>query len=298
MPPKKLGRGLSALLSKPADSAPAAEETTVPTDRFDLPVAEIRISPYQPRRDFKESELDELAASIAEHGVLQPVTVRRLPDDGYELIAGERRLRASQRAGLTTIPIRLIEASDEKALEVALIENIQRADLNAIEEAEGYQQLQEKFQLTQEQVAQRVGKARASVANTLRLLELAPDVRGLVSGGMLSVGHAKVLLAIKDAELQRIAAQRVIAEGLSVRATEQWVARHAAGNEKGKPSAKPRATTSDTDPQLRQLQEKIRERLGTQVNLRGAGGRGKIEIEYYNLDDLDRVLAVLGVSLD
>ena len=235
-----LGRGLGALIGQhpaPEPAKPAAETVVVAPhpaaaapragDRHVslLPVADIRRSPWQPRQTFDEEALKDLTASIRSHGVIQPLICRKAAAGGYELIAGERRLRAAQLAGLSQVPVVLIEAADRDAAEMALIENLQREDLDAIEEAEGYHTLAEKFNLTQQDVADRVGKARASVANSLRLLELPDEVKLLVGAGQLSVGHAKLLLALTDPKEQTLLSRKCVADGLTVRALERLLQR-------------------------------------------------------------------------
>ncbi len=291
-----LGRGLGALIQDtPPTESP--KETTAGVVR--VPLARIRPSPWQPRRRFAADALAELADSIRERGVLQPLLVRRV-GEGYELIAGERRFRAAAEAGLSEVPVILMEATDHEALELALVENLQRQDLNVIEEAEGYRALAEKFGLTQEDIARRVGKARASVANSLRLLNLPVSVRQFLSEGLLTSGHAKALLSLEiEAEQCRLAEQAV-RDGMSVRELERIVARIK------RAPRKPRESRSDIPANhLNRLSEALHQRFGTAVRVEpcrtlanGKKIKGSIQIDYYSNEDLDRVLGLLGVSGD
>lgn len=297
-----LGRGLNALLSgaspaapKPTDAPGAAGEPVrqVPLDR-------LRPCSFQPRRDFAPGELEELAASIREQGILQPLIVRP-QGDGWELIAGERRWRAARVAGLTEIPVLVREADDRAVLELALIENLQREDLNPIEEAEGYRQLADRFRLRQEDIAARVGKSRVAVANALRLLKLPDDLRAHVRQGRLSVGHAKVILGLESADQQALAADRILRENLNVRQTEDLVNRllrnrPAPGASGGK--GRPTAANTAGDPQLTAIEEKLQERFGTQVKLRYRKGRGSVELQFFSDDDLQRILDLLDIEID
>ena len=277
---RRLGRGLDYLLSG-SEEVDAAEV-------LELDVNRLRPNPFQPRREFPDEELEELAASIREHGVLQPVLVRAQGED-YELIAGERRLRACQRLGLPTVPAIVRVADDSQMLELALIENIQRENLDPIEEARAYASYVQRLDLTHEQVAQRLGKSRSSVANMIRLLDLPGDVQDSVSRGTLSMGHARALLALQDAERQRALAQRVEQEKLSVRDVERMV-REALSPKAS--SAAPR----EKSPHIADIERRLSERLGTRVTLRDRRGRGRIVIDYYTHEDLDRMLVVLEVG--
>lgn len=289
-----LGRGLGALIrDTPADrqeSAPGAESPMID-------VARIRPNPWQPRRIFSKEALDELAASIRERGVLEPLLVRKV-EDGYELIAGERRWRAAQEAGLAQVPARIIQATDQEALELALVENLQRADLNVMEEAEGYQALADKFGLTQDEISRRVNKARASVANTMRLLGLPQEIKKFIAEGLLSAGHAKVLLGVPAEARQCELAERVIKDGMSVRDLERIV-------EHSRLTPRKRRETRDDIPasHLAYLTDKLHQHFGTSVHIQPcrvlANGRkvkGSIQIDYYSIDDLSRVLELLGLS--
>ncbi len=297
-----LGRGLDALIKDgtTAKKKATTKKAAVPAPEagvFKVPVSKVVASPWQPRNTFDAEALSELVDSIKVHGVLQPLLVRAVGSK-FELIAGERRLRAAQAALLKTIPVLVVEASDEKALEIALIENLQREDLNAIEEAEGYAVLQKKFNLTQEQVAKQVGKARASVANTLRLLELSDRIRKHVAEGLLSVGHAKVLLAVDSEKEKELLAKRCIKEGLSVRMLEKIV------KKLGLPQKKPRAEKSDLPGDyLHTLSDELHQFFGTSVRImpsktltNGRKVKGSLEIDFHDNDELDRLLTLVGYS--
>lgn len=303
-PPKRraLGRGLSALLptaSQPSESreqevseaSPAIVPPPFPGAAskrvyFEAQIEEIHPSPEQPRKRFLEPELEELAQSVKTHGVIQPLIVRSRPEGGYYLIAGERRWRAAQRAGLHQVPVVVQEVAPKEAFERALVENLQRADLNAIEEAEAYSRLVEQFQYTQEEVAERVGKDRSTVTNSLRLLRLPMSVRAMVEDGNLSMGHARALLGLEsDAEIET-AARNVLRKKLSVRAVENLVklAREPAPS---KEASKPKKSAS-----VRDLENKLMKSLGAQVQIEEnkSGKGGRIEIRYIDLDDLERLL--------
>ncbi len=311
-----LGRGLGALLggnpgARPATPAtPAAPAAPAPTTTANpfvadnrervlrVKVGQIQPSPLQPRKDFTPEALQDLAASIKEQGIVQPLIVR---DRGahYELIAGERRWRASQLLGLTEVPVIVRDADDRSVLELALIENLQRENLNPMEEAIGYQQLISQFQLRQEDVATKVGKSRVAVANALRLLRLAPELQAYVRHGELSVGHAKVILSLPAADQQQFAAARVLKDSLSVRATEDLVTN--LQNPAAIVSTKSSGDTTSPagrDVHVVSLENKLRERFGTKVQLRYRKGKGALEIRFFNDDDLGRILEVLGVSAD
>ncbi len=267
-----LGRGLEALIPL-VKGEPGIVE---------IPLAEIRPSPFQPRKRFDDKKLDELAASVRAQGILSPVIVRQILG-GYELVAGERRLRAAERAGLERIPAVVREMSNTEMLEVALIENVQREDLNPIEEAEVYRRLIEEFGLTQEGMAARVGKDRASIANALRLLKLPHPIREDLIEGVMSAGHARALLGLESGDLQGKAREAVIRRGLSVRATELLVKRLKSG------SARDR-TIRRKAPGLAQAEEQLRRALATKVRITRRGQRGRIEVEFYSEDDLDRLV--------
>jgi ParB family chromosome partitioning protein len=276
---KALGRGLGALLSSDSTIDLGAEPSEVDLDSI-VP------GPMQPRTHFDEAALESLAESIRSHGIVQPLLVRR-KGDGYELVAGERRWRAAKLAGITRVPVVVKEVPDESLLEIALIENIQRENLNPIEEAQAYRKLIETVGLTQESLASRVGRDRSYITNYLRLLKLTDDVQQLVKEGRLSTGHARALLALNHPDLQRRIARQVIDGGLSVRVTEQLVQK--ASEEK--PARRP---PLPIDPNIKAAETKLRRALGTQVKiLQAADGKGKLEISFFNTRDLDRIYNLL-----
>lgn len=250
-------------------------------------------SPLQPRKHFSKEQLEELVDSIRQHGIIQPLIVRKV-NGKMELIAGERRWRASKQLGLKEVPIRVREATDHEVLEMALIENIQRKDLDPIEEAQGYVRLAKEFEMKQDIIAKRVGKSRASVANAMRLLELHPSIQDLVAQARLSVGHAKAILSIKDHETQRLAADQILKKSLTVRAAEK-LARDLAKPKKD--STPKQATTREADAVIQQIQTTLRERFATEVKLSHKPKKGKIELTYYGNDDLQRLLDLLGIQL-
>jgi ParB family chromosome partitioning protein len=256
----------------------------------------IRPCPFQPRKDFSPETLRELADSIKEQGIVQPLIVRER-DGHLELIAGERRWRAAQLLGLAEVPVILREADDRAVLELALIENLQRENLNPIEEAQGYAQLIEQFQLKQEEVAAKVGKSRAVVANALRLLKLPAALQTSIREGRLSVGHAKVILGLASETQQRIAFERILKEGLNVRQTEALVARLQA-REAGTATRTGPITPLTRDAHVADLENQLRERLGTKVHLRYAHGRGALEVAFFSDAELERILQVFGVKPD
>ncbi len=284
-----LGRGLDALLG--AASAPTTEndggntlEELAGKQLKILPVDVIQRGKYQPRRDMEPESLQELADSIRVQGVMQPITVRSISDKKYEIIAGERRWRATQIAGLDDIPVIIKNVNDETAIAMALIENIQREDLNPIEEAASLQRLQQEFDLTQQEVATAVGKSRSTVANLLRLMTLQEDVRRLLEHGDLEMGHARALLALNDVE-QSHGARTVVAKNLSVRQTEALV-RNLVEN-RGKP-----AVEKKIDPNIRQLQDDLSQKIGAKVQIsHTAKGKGKLVLNYNSLDELDGILS-------
>ncbi|HRF63545.1 MAG TPA: ParB/RepB/Spo0J family partition protein [Candidatus Competibacter sp.] len=280
-----LGRGLDALLGAGAairNQAPP--ESTFAEMLCSLPVEQIVRGRYQPRQDLREDTLQELADSIRVQGVVQPIVVRPSGEDCYELIAGERRWRAAQLAGLSEVPAVVREVSDRAAIAMALIENIQREDLNPLEEATALQRLIAEFELTHQQAAEAVGRSRAAVTNLLRLLELSEEVRRLVQDRKLDVGHARALLTLPHA-LQREAARQVLLRGLSARETEELV-RRLRQDDAAPASPKP------VDPNIRSLQENLSERLGARVQLRhDTSGKGRMVIHYNNLDELDGIIA-------
>lgn len=308
-----LGRGLSALLgggavaAKPAPSpvppspasSPVPAVPTAPGERVrHVTVASVRPCAFQPRKDFAADAIAELADSIKAQGIISPLIVRTR-GDGFELIAGERRWRAAQLAGLKEVPVIVREADDRAVLELALIENLQRENLNPIEEALGYAQLIEQFQLTQETAAAKVGKSRTVVANALRLLKLAPELQGYLRHGQLSVGHAKVILGLTGAAEQKLAAERVLKDGLNVRQTEDLVARlQQSSTQAPVKSANGGKPAPPRDVHVASLENRLQERFGTKVALRYRKGKGAVEIRFFNDDDLDRILQIAGVKID
>jgi ParB family chromosome partitioning protein len=296
MAKQALGKGLGALIKKSAASL-AADASIAPEDFKrvrDVPLDMVVPSPLQPRTQFVESPLDDLVESIRQHGIIQPLIVR-LVEGKFELIAGERRWRASRKLGLATVPIIEREASDRDVLEMALIENLQREDLNPMEEAAGYVRLAEEFSLKQDEIAARVGKSRASVANAMRLLGLHSDVQMLVAQGRLTVGHAKAVLAIKDQDTQLLIADQIIRRQLTVRATEKLTQSHLAEQTQGVGEAKKIPATRELDIHVRAITNRLREHLATHVAIQHSSKKGRIEIEYYGDDDLQRLLELLCI---
>jgi ParB family transcriptional regulator, chromosome partitioning protein len=286
-----LGRGLDAIL--PAEGAVPEDGVALGGDGFVqwLPVDEIRPNPYQPRRVFDDAALAELTASIEAVGVLQPVLVRPTPR-GYQLVAGERRWRASRAAGLETIPALVRDTEEIAALAQAVIENVQRADLNPIEEAAAYQQLIAEFSLTQDDVATRVGRSRSAVANTLRLLQLSPEIQRMVLDSSLSAGHARALLGTIDLKLRVALAERAVEEQLSVRQLEALVKEHDPAQAK---RSTERAAPGTTKPAaLLELEQLLSDRLATRVHLQLGRKKGRIEIEFADLEDLERIYRILS----
>ena len=278
--PSGLGRGLGALLG---DDVLKAETT----GSLYLPISQVESCSSQPRKHFDEASLAELADSIRQHGIIQPLTVRKLASGYYQIIAGERRWRAARLAGLQEVPVIVMEADDRKAAELAMIENLQREDLNPMEEAAGYQALMEQHHMTQEEAAQRVGKSRSAVANSLRLLNLAPAVRKLVEEDKLSAGHARALLPLPPA-LQEKAAEAVVSGGLSVRQAEA-LAKRLAAEQKEKPAAQ-----SAGGDYAAEAQKELSSKLGRGVRIVTGRKKGRIELEYYGLDDLNDLLDALA----
>ena len=300
--PRRLGRGLEALIStakqqrehSPTPPAAAAPQTArASSDLQQIRISDIAPNRFQPRRTFTEPELAELEASIRASGLLQPVVVRGIESGGWELVAGERRLRAATRIGWTEIPAVVRDFDDRAMLTLALVENLQRADLNALEEAEGYQRLIDEFGLTQQQVADAVGKDRTTITNLLRVLSLPAAIRQLVEQGHLTAGHARALLAVKDERRQLELANEIVARQLSVREVEAR-AREVAppGAEPGKrsDSQSAAATPTATDPNVRRIEAQLRTRLQTDVTVQQLGNdRGVVRISFYSADDLERL---------
>ncbi len=289
-----LGKGLGALIAARPTAA-----SLVPPDASDnggaVQIEQVRLesiapSPLQPRKEFAAGALQELVESIRQHGIIQPLVVR-LVEGRHELIAGERRWRAAQQLGLTEVPVLVRTADDREVLELSLIENLQRADLNPIEEAQGYARLSHEFGLRQEEIAQRVGRSRAAVANAMRLLDLHPQAQTWLSQNLLSVGHAKALLGLKAPDEQLAVAETILRRSATVRATERMVARQLGQT---RPRRR-RASVSASDAGITDLQNRLQEHLGTRVLLHHGEKQGRIEIEYYGADDLQRLLQIMGL---
>ncbi len=293
--PKKkgLGRGLEALfedisIEVPEENEPVVEEKTPDKGSIEngilyVDINNIKPNVHQPRKNFDEEKLDELASSIKEHGIIQPVVLRST-HGGYEIVAGERRWRAARKAGIKKIPCVIKELTDEQNMLVSIIENMQREDLNPIEEAEGLSRMIEVYGLTQEQVSKGVGKSRPYITNSLRLLKLSDEVREMTREGKLTAGHARALAGIKDVEAQKKLASKVIKEGLSVRNIEKL----AGEPDKRKPKVKP-----EKNADMVRIEAELKESLGTKVTLKDTGKKGRIEIEYYSRDELERLIELL-----
>ena len=278
---KGLGKGLGALLGD------FSEEPASDSAYRLLPIYKVEPNPDQPRHDFDEEELQALSESIAVHGVIQPLTVREMPNGYYQIIAGERRWRAARMANVSDVPVIVVEADDKKAMELALIENLQRQDLNPVEEALGYQSLIEEYGLTQEEAAARVGKSRPAVANALRLLALPDEVRAMVEEGTLSAGHARAVLTLSSHRLQKAAAQKIIALRLSVRQAEAMCKRMAAEE---KPKKVKPALTVDY---VGECEKALTKQLGRKVRIVSGKRKGRFELEFYGQDDLQRLYEIL-----
>jgi len=301
----RLGRGLSALLPddaeedqperKPGADKPTADSKSgVPGGETLLPLEKIRANPGQPRKRFDQAELEELAASVKQHGIIQPILVEKGENDGFVIIAGERRSRAAALAGLSEVPVLIRNYSDQKKLEIALIENLHRSDLNPIEEATAYKQLMDTAGLSQDEAAERVGKNRSTVANALRLLKLPARMREALEEGNLSAGHARCILSLSKAADQEILFAEISKKNLSVRAAEKRAAELNADRAGEGKNAKTAGKSAKREPELKTMEEKFIRTLGTKVAINGSLKRGKIEIEYYSMDDLDRLYGLLG----
>jgi ParB family transcriptional regulator, chromosome partitioning protein len=288
---RALGKGLDSLLPRVNASAAPPARAAGPEGEagkpMEIPLAEIDRNPFQTRTHFDEKLLSELAESIAANGVVQPILVRPLPNGRFQLIAGERRWLASQGAGKTTIPAILRQVSDEQAMEITIIENLQRADLNPIEQARAYERLGREFGMTQEQMAHRTGKDRASIGNYLRMLRLPQDVQDKVASGVLSYSHAKVLLALEHSEDVEKAVRNILALSLSVRQTETYVQNLLFPDRPAKEETKKAAV----DPNVREAQERLQRALGLRVRIEDKNGRGRVIIEYGRLEDFDALMS-------
>ena len=278
---KGLGKGLSALFME-------QESASQPENLQMVKLSQVEPNPAQPRREFDPEALSELAESIRTHGILQPLAVRRVAGDRYQIIAGERRWRAAREAGVEKIPVYLVDADDRTVMELALVENLQRQDLSPIEEAEGYRTLMDDFSLTQDDVAKRVGKSRPAIANALRLLSLSPNVRDLVASGALSVGHAKALLALTDAEQQKRTAELVLEKGYSVRQTELLIKKILQDSLRAQ-EKKPEITVN----YLEEIERRLAAKLGRRVKLVSGRKKGRIELEFYDPEDLEKLIDFL-----
>jgi len=276
-----LGKGLGALIPE----AKEAEEKRL----FYCGIEEIRPHRSQPRKHFDESKLLELAETIKEKGILDPLMVRRT-DDGYELIAGERRWRAAQKAGLKEVPVIVREADDREVLEISLIENLQREGLNPVEEAEGFRDLVEKFEMSHEETSRRVGKDRTTITNALRLLKLPSEIKNHLMQNQITSGHARALLSLESEEKQKELCHLILQKGLSVREAEAWVKRW---SKRPKRRAGPDTTWDELRHQLQSLQDSLRRHLGTKIRIHQRGKKGKIEIEYYSTVELERIIEVI-----
>ncbi len=289
---RALGKGLESLLPSKPIQQPQASAQHVPDGKpFEIAVTLVDRNPYQTRGQVDEEQLAELAQSIAATGVVQPIIVRPLPGGRFQLIAGERRWLASQRVGKTSIPAVVRQVSDEQALEMTIVENLQRADLNAMEQARAFERLSREFKMTQEQVAQRTGKERASVANYLRLLRLPKEVQGSVERGLLSFGHARALLSLDNADDILRTATMLLQQHLSVRQTEIYVQNLL------NPETRPPVAASKKpvqDPNVREAQERLQRNLGLKVRIEDKKGKGRVIIEYSGIEDFDALLSVLG----
>ena len=296
MAKRALGKGLGALI-KPTPEV----QQKAPSEGGDaveyIPITSIVASPLNPRKEFTPEEIQELGDSIREHGIIQPLIVRKV-NGKYELIAGERRWRASQSINLTTVPAITREASDRDVIELALIENLQRQDLNPVEEASGYLRLSKEFSLTQEQIAKRVGKSRASVANAMRLLDLEDEVKAFLTKGQISVGHAKVILGVRDKQHQETIADQVIRHRLTVRQTEKAVLQINNPNALAASGKESPALDPAKSMELMRIQNALRDHFSTYAKVSSSEKKGKIELEYYDNDDLQRILDKMGVNLD
>lgn len=288
--PRRLGRGLEALLGN-ASGLASSDEGALKS----IPIGQIGRNPFQPRREFNSEELGELQESLSSSGLLQPITVRRRPGkDGFELIAGERRLRAAMKLGWKEIPAIIKDIDDRTILTLALVENLQRTDLNPIEEGEGYHRLSHEFGLTQQQIAETVGKDRTTIANMLRVLQLPEVVRKLLQDGQLTMGHAKVLLGLEDPATIASLARDIVKEGLTVREVERRL-REFAGPRTGKKPGRPRSADR-LSPEVRRIQDRLRRYLQTDVTVSvGSTNRGTLTLHFYSVDDLERLLDVMRV---
>ena len=288
----RLGRGLDALLGEQAGEGAAGEEATPSGNRLVVPVDRIQQNPHQPRKTFDEDELAHLSESIRTHGVLQPLVVRQVGEQ-FQLIAGERRLRAAQAAGLGEVPVHVVDFNDQQVLEAALVENIQRADLNAIEKAQGFKEYLERFSMTQEQLATRLGLDRTTVSNLVNLLNLPQEVQDAVRNDQISLGHAKILKGLSDAQQQIALCKETMLKGYSVKALEMAVKQLRAGGEPAEPKGEP-APPPEKTAHVQGIEDELRQKLATRVQIKvKARDKGQIVIGFESNDDFERVLEVL-----
>jgi ParB family chromosome partitioning protein len=286
MSKRALGKGIGALLGD--DDKGGASAVT------EIPLSALKPGPEQPRREFDESTLKELAESIREKGILQPVLAEPDIDGFYTIVAGERRVRAARLAGIQTVPVIIRRFSTQEKLEIGLIETVQREDLTPVEEAYAYRRLMDAAELSQEQVAARVGKDRSTVANTLRLLKLPEEAREALSHGLIIAGHARALLSLLNTGDQHVLLRRIVENGISVREAEDMAASFNKGKKgKSRTSRDGAASPARKEPEIRELEQKLIEKLGTKVEVRGTAKKGRIEISYFSSDDLDRILQIL-----
>jgi ParB family chromosome partitioning protein len=302
-PQKRLGRGLSSLISVPETPYSPPQESThadssVSPAALQVAIKQISPNPFQPRREIDPTEIQGLAASIRKSGVIQPLVVKPPVDQTYMLIAGERRWRAAELAGLETVPVTIRDANEQEMLEIALIENIFREDLNAVDRALAYRRYCDEFNLTAEEVGSRLGEDRTTIVNYMRLLDLPEEVRGMVADGRLGMGHARAILGLRNPELMARLARKAVEEGWSVRTVEKSVKEHQEAREKA--SQPPKTQEPAKRAQIRTLEESFRQSLGTKVDINESRrkGAGKITIHYYSLDDFDRIAEKLGVTPD
>lgn len=309
MKKKALGRGLSALLSdnspdeklevdiqSPAATTTATPKTSAASGIAEIPVEHIEVNPFQPRTHFDQEALQELSESIKVHGIIQPITVRRLTDNQYQLISGERRFQASKLAGLTTIPAYIRSANDQQMLEMALIENIQRENLNAIEIALSYQRLISECSLKQDELGERVGKNRATVTNYLRLLRLPPDIQIAVRDNKLSMGHARAIINVENPDKQLYIFKKTLEEDLSVRKVEELVREMSPRKPEKTEAASDTASTFTPSREITQLQSRLSSHFGTRVVVKNDGSKGEIKIPFLSVEDLNRIIDILKLS--
>jgi len=283
---KRLGTGLGALFGEAALKSDAV-------DCVYMPISKVEVGINQPREYFDEASLEELAKSISQHGIIQPLTVRKLSSGYYQIIAGERRWRAARMAGLDEIPVRIIEADDRKAMEIALIENLQREDLNPIEEAKGYKALIEEYGFTQEKAAERVGKSRPTITNAMRLLSLPDEIIKMVEEGSISSGHARALLALENDDEKLRVANMILTDGMSVRQTEHYIRKLL--NSGKRKTGKKNAEESELEMYISDLENKLTTDLGRRIKIHNGVKKGRMEIEYYGNDDLETLINALQV---